>query len=385
MWQAKLLKEHLMRKVLAWMSVFILIPLVACGFGGALASKQPAPTPVVSNEQLQTQVAQLQTQVSEPQVMMPTSTGQPAVDVTPTGALPTVAIETATVQSAAGGQTVPTVTPKPTEAAQAQPTATSTSSASGGQVATVTATTAAASAATATKPAAGPDAPLSQDNPGARMGKATGTDSMNNPDTWIWPTGSDDYSQAVFVNGKQSVKALTTKDGWRLANPKGRDFSNLYVETIFEVKDVCHQDAAGMADHYGIIVRVPELSFPTQGYLFGFNCNGQYSLRSWDWDGQDVRRQDMMMLIDWTTPKDKEGKNIIHSGTRTTNVMGMMTVGSKIRLYANGYYLAEYDHSTNTNIPHLPSGYFGVFVGSRTDTNFTIWVDEMSYWENPQP
>jgi hypothetical protein len=36
-------------------------------------------------------------------------------------------------------------------------------------------------------------------------------------------------------------------------------------------------------------------------------------------------------------------------------------------------------------VPPLPSGHFGVFVGSRTDDNFTVWVDQMSYWNNPQP
>jgi hypothetical protein len=322
---------------------------------------------------------------------VPTNTGQPEGAVIATVALPTVAVATemATVEAATAAPAAPpTATVRATDTSQPVSTETTAPAAGGGQATVAAAPSATAvplAASTATKPPAGPTSPLSADNPGARLGKATSVDPMNNEDTWNWPTGSDDFSLAAFANGRQSVKALTTKDGWRMANPKGDAFSNLYLETVFEVKDTCHSDTAGLADHYGVVVRVPVLQQPNQAYLFGFNCNGQYSLRSWNWDGLDVRRQDMQMLMDWTTPKDKDNKNIINAGLRTTNVMGIMTVGSKIRLYANGYYLAEYDYSGNSKIPHLSSGYFGVFVGSRTDTHFTIWVDEMSYWENPQP
>ncbi len=208
---------------------------------------------------------------------------------------------------------------------------------------------------------------------------------MNNASTWVWPTGSDLYTSAAFVNGKQSVQALTTKDGWRMANPKGHDFANIYLEATINTGDFCHTDVAGMADHYGVIVRVPVLQQPWQGYLMSFNCNGQYSLRSWNWDGMDARRQEMRMLIDWTTPKTADNKNPINAGVRTTNRMGIMTIGSRLRLYANGTFLAEYDTNTNANIPHLSSGFFGVFVGSRTNQKFTIWVDEMSFWDNPTP
>lgn len=361
-----------MRNVISWMSILILLPLVACSFSPGNPQQQSAVTPTKSGDLMQTELSQLLT-------MMPTSTGQPAGGATQAPELPTVAVQTETMAVEEPVGSLITPTPLMTDTPQPQPT-----QAEATVTATLAATATTAATATATSKA-GPTATFSPGDPRARLGSPTSTDPMNNANTWIWPTGSDLYTRSSFSNGKQSIQTLTTKDGWRMANPKGEAFTNIYLEATFNVGDACHSDVAGMADHYGLIVRVPELQRPYQGYLLGFNCNGQYSLRSWNWDGEDVRRQEMRMLIDWTTPKTADNKNPINAGVRATNKMGMMTVGSRLRLFANGAFLAEYDYNTNPNIPHLSSGYFGVFVGSRTDQQFTIWVDEMSYWENPQP
>jgi hypothetical protein len=375
------LKELVMRKIILLMSLLVVFALAGCNLGLNTPAPKPAVlTPTKSGDQMQTEISQMLT-------AMPTGTGQAEVLVTQTPALPTVAVatETPTPESAEGGQPVvatstatQAVPPPPTEAAQVLPTA----------------TTAAAVAPTATlEPTSGPTATPSPGDPRSWLGNPDATDYMDDPNTWSWPLGSDAYTLGRFRNGRQTVKALTTKDGWRLANPipfldPNRDpyeegFSSLYLEATFKVND-CHSDSAPMADHYGLIVRVPYRDEPNQGYLFGFNCNGQYSLRAWDWNGMEIRRQDMQMLVDWT-PAVKDNKNLINIGPNTTNVMGIMTIGSRLRLYANGNFLAEYDFSNNYNIPQIYSGYFGVFVGSRTDTQFTISVDQMSYWENPHP
>jgi hypothetical protein len=59
--------------------------------------------------------------------------------------------------------------------------------------------------------------------------------------------------------------------------------------------------------------------------------------------------------------------------------MGVMMVGSRLLVYANGSLLTEVQDAT------FASGYFGVFVGSDVTDQYTIQVEEMSYWENPQP
>lgn len=354
-----------MRKVFSWMSILIVFSLVACSFAPGNPQKAPATTPTKSGDQMQTEISQMLT-------MMPTNTGQPAGEVTPAPALPTVAVltETPAIEKPAVEVLSPTPTAEATETPRSQIT-------EAGFVPTVTLVTTVTPGPTITK-AIEATATTSSSSP------PTSTDPMDNPYAWNWPTGRDLYTQARFVNGRQSIRALTTKDGWRMANPKlGEGFSNIRVEATLSTGEICQKDNPGMADHYGIIVRVPDLRQPYQGYLFSLSCIGAYSLRSWNWDGMDERRQEMRMLIDWTTPKTSDGKYVINPGTRVTNKMRIDVIGSVISLYANGTFLGKYDYSTNSDIPHLSTGYFGVFVGSRNDTNFTIWVDEMSYWENP--
>lgn len=382
-----------MRKAFSWISVLFVIPLVACSLnaGNPPVGPGPAITPTISGDQMQTEISRLLT-------MMPTGTGQPAVEVTPVPDLPTVAVQTETPAPAVETQppaaetqppatetqspaAIVTETPQPDTGYVATATLISTSAAATGSAAT--ATKAPVAAATATTAPGGAPANIPAGDPRNSLGAPTSTDLMDDPFAWNWPTGSDQFSQASFRNGRLSVQSLTTKDSWRMANPKGQDFTDLYLEATFNVGDTCQKDAPGMADHYGMIVRVPNLRQPWQGYLLAFNCNGQYSLRSWNWDGKDERRQEMRMLIDWTTPAATGNQVPINVGARTTNRMGLMVIGSRLTLYANGIYLAEYDYNTNNNIPHLSSGYFGVFVGSRNDTKFTIWVDEMSYWDRP--
>jgi hypothetical protein len=337
----------------------------------------------------------MQTEISQLLTAMPTGTVQTQGEITQTPNLPTVAVQTETPTQEQTAETVilSTQPPAATETAAPQPltpeagmvaTATLIQTTTPGPAATNTATPAIKGTSGPTAVSTATAAPSAND-PRTWLGSPASTDLMDSPNAWVWPTGQDRYTRSMFRNGRQSVQALTTKDGWRMANPAGREFTDLYLEATFNVGETCQKDAPGMADHYGIIVRVPVLQEPYQGYLYAFNCNGEYSLRSWNWDGMDERRQEMRMLVDWSMPKTADKKIIINAGTRATNKMGIMTIGSKIRLYANGNFLAEYDYNTNNNIPHISSGYFGVFVGSREDTNFTMWVDEMSYWENPKP
>ena len=67
------------------------------------------------------------------------------------------------------------------------------------------------------------------------------------------------------------------------------------------------------------------------------------------------------------------------AGSNVTNRMGIFAVGSRLILYANGQLLTEIQDTL------YPSGYFGIFVGSDVTEDLTVYVDEMSYWLDPQP
>lgn len=188
---------------------------------------------------------------------------------------------------------------------------------------------------------------------------------MDNATHWVWPTGSDQFTSATFSNGKQFVTALTGTDGWRLANPIGSEFTNIYLEATTRT-----ETCAG-SDHYGLYFRVPAVHQPEQGYLFGVTCDGKFSLRKWD--GTAGTKGVMTWLVDWTA------NNAIIAGKNQTNRLGVMMIGDRLLLYANGKLLKEVHDAT------YASGFFGVFVGSDVTDQLTIEIDEMSYWTNPTP
>jgi hypothetical protein len=202
-------------------------------------------------------------------------------------------------------------------------------------------------------------------DPRSKLGSPSSTDPMDNERAWVWPTGSDKFSSASFSNGSMALTALTDVDGWRLANPRGSDFGNLYLEGTF------NSGACKGSDHYGLITRVPVLKDANKGYLFGVTCDGYYSLRRWDGTiGKDGK---MEWLVRWTASQ------AIATGSDKSNRLGMMTVGNRLILYVNGTLLTEVKDST------FSSGYFGVFVGADQTNNLTVRVEDMAYWENPQP
>jgi hypothetical protein len=213
--------------------------------------------------------------------------------------------------------------------------------------------------------AAGPTVTPAPGDPRARLGAPSSTDPMDNASTWIWPTGTDKFTTGSFSGGYQLITALTGTDGWRMANPTGKTFTNLYLEATIRT------GACSGSDHYGLIFRVPEVSEPDQGYLFGITCDGRYSLRRWN--SEVGQKGEMKWLVNWTN------SSAIVSGANQVNRIGAMMVGSRLLLYANGALLTEVQDT------QYPSGNFGVFVGSDATENLTIYVDEMSYWLNPQP
>jgi hypothetical protein len=49
--------------------------------------------------------------------------------------------------------------------------------------------------------------------------------------------------------------------------------------------------------------------------------------------------------------------------------------GTDIRLYANGHKLGEFTDST------FDHGQFGLVIGSVNTQNFSVSVDQVSYWD----
>jgi hypothetical protein len=163
---------------------------------------------------------------------------------------------------------------------------------------------------------------------------------------------SDDFTQGEFKNNELVLTSIGV-DGWTLTWPKITDF---YIEMTATTGD-----CSGM-DRYGLIVRVPE-SFD-RGYLFGFTCDGRYSLRVWD-----PAKKRYSYLIDWTHSDE------ISAGSDKTNRMGLMVKGDEFTLYANG---VELNTATDSR---FDEGRFGPFIGHTETDDFTIYIKEIAYWD----
>lgn len=196
-------------------------------------------------------------------------------------------------------------------------------------------------------------------DPTTKLGGADWSDSMDDGDNW--PTGADKFTDITFADGMMRLTGLTTTDGWRMTYP---ELDNFYLEVTFQVND-CKG-----SDRYGVITRVPVLNSPDRGYLFGFTCDGKFSLRRWN--ASIGAKGEMINLIAWKTSA------AINTGSSQTNRLGLMAVGDRLILYANGQNIGEVKDST------FAKGYFGIFVGARETEDFTIRVDQVRVWKNPE-
>ncbi len=338
-----------------------IIPVLLLVF--MLAGCFPSTTSAPSDDDMATRVAGLLTQMPAPSVEpSATWTDLPAVEIT----------EPATA--------TPTETPVPTETPLPSATTAPTETATMEATATVTVTeeqpmeyiSTTAPTSTLAPSGGGVNTPPPTLTPGSitavndirnKLGVPTGVDTMDNALTWNWPVGNNKFTNIDFQNGMMRMTGLTKDSGWRL--PLLTATSDVYAEMT-----VAAQDCSG-ADNYGIIFRVPVFREADRGYLFALSCEGQYAL--WKWDGKQEPDGKSTMLIQWRN-SDK-----INAGSGAFNRMGVMAFGDQLLLYINGVKVDEARDSS------FVGGNFGVFVNPSDAENFTIWVDDMSYWTYVNP
>jgi hypothetical protein len=329
--------------------IMVLIPflLVSCSALSALNPKQP-----LSDAEMATRVAQLLSTMTTPTeeivfpptatLGMPTATLETLPTETSTPEVIEVVTETLTpTVEGVGGDDEPTST-----AMVVLPTLEAT--------ATLQATAQASATATLNVPAT---------DPTLKLGNATGSDPFDSSTKWAWPTGADDFTDVQFKDGAMLTTNLN-KDaaGWR--------FPLLNQQTDSYIELTANSGTCSGKDSYGIIFRVPVLQAPDQGYLYQVTCDGYYRL--WKWDGKAGTKGVALNLLSWKKSAE------IHAGADQTNRLGVMVVGKKITLYMNGVLLGSASDESFT------TGYFGVFVHSGSDTNYTVKFDAMKYWENPK-
>jgi hypothetical protein len=302
-------------------------------------------SPESSDDDMATRVAQILTdeapEVAQPE--QPELAAPPASETTLTileaSNTPETASEAIIITPTASA-TVPTATPTITDTPEPTPTGTTTLT-------------------NIPEPSTTPPA----SDPRTILGPAAATDMMNDANTWHWPTGSQQYTSISFDDGFMAFTGLTDVAGWRL--PMTSAATDLYIEMTVRTGECTGED------NYGIIYRIPVFHEADRGYLFTVSCDGRYRLTKWD--GKEGENGAGVRLITW------RGSGYIKVGPNQTNRIGVMTIGNRFYLFANGYWLNRDFILEDSDNPY-PGGHFGIFVTSKETENFTIYVDEMSYW-----
>ena len=196
-----------------------------------------------------------------------------------------------------------------------------------------------------------PTESIAADDPRLRLGEPDWRDTFK--DGGNWSLYEDEHVRFDVSDGVLIMTAFQAdgRDSWMLTRPEPL---NYYLEIT-----AAPQDCSGL-DRYGVIFRTDA----EEGYLFGFSCDGQYSLRRWN--GEDFK-----MLVDWTSSPD------IRAGADQTNRMGLMVQDDQFTLYANGNRLAEASDDSYSE------GGLGLFVAAKETEDFNVQVSEVAYWELP--
>jgi hypothetical protein len=212
-----------------------------------------------------------------------------------------------------------------------------------------TATAAPTATATATLT---PTATVAAGDPRQTLGSPTWSDSLE--DGRNWGQYEDEHTRVEARDGELALTALNPDgwSGWSLSWPQ---LKNSYLEAAI-LPGAC----SGL-DRYGVVVRAEGSD---QAYLYGFTCDGRFSLRKWDGE-------------EFTAVQDWIPSNAINTSPGATNRVGIMMRGDRYGLYANGSLLAEVVDQAYSE------GTIGLFVASANTPAFTVRVQEVAYWDLP--
>lgn len=197
---------------------------------------------------------------------------------------------------------------------------------------------------------------ISLEDPRATLGPPTWQDTFDNENNWT--LFDDECFKSEIENGKYIMTNKTAPSAtcWEVTWPR---IQNFYLETTSNTTESCEG-----TDRYGMIFRAPD---PSQGYLFGLTCDGNYGMARWD---PDEKQWDYFVEF---TPSE-----VINAGPDQTNRIGVMADGDHFGLYINGFLVTEVDDDT-----YLEEGLIGYFIGPTVTEDFQVNYDELAYWEKP--
>lgn len=195
-----------------------------------------------------------------------------------------------------------------------------------------------------------------EEDPRTILGAPTWQDKFDDDRNW---TLFDDVCFKSEIDGGKYI--MTSKNApsatcWEVTWPR---IQNFYLETT----SITTEDCEG-TDRFGIIFRAPD---PSQGYLFGLTCDGNYGMARWD---PEENQWDYFVEF---TPSEH-----INAGPNQTNRLGVKADDDRFGLYINGILVTEV---TDDTFPD--EGLIGYFIGATETEDFQVTYDELVYWDMP--
>lgn len=195
-----------------------------------------------------------------------------------------------------------------------------------------------------------PEATVTPDDWKAQLGQPSFQDPLTNGDGWYL---SDDDQTTISATGGALVLTSLNAIGWHGWSLNYRKMTDFYLEATIKT-GICSG-----SDQYGLVFRSPDFQ---KGYFFTVTCSGDYVLRAFDGS-----------VFSAITAVNSSAS--IKAGANQVNRLGVKAIGSKIELYANDQLLGTIQDSTFDQ-----SGTFGVFIAGYDTPNFSIALDDISYW-----
>jgi uncharacterized protein YraI len=190
-------------------------------------------------------------------------------------------------------------------------------------------------------------------DPAAFLGEPSGADNFDTFNNWTLFDNKCFKSEITGTQYVMTAKGLAGIACWEVSWPL---LENFYLETMVEMPQSCQP-----LDRFGVLFRAPDNN---QGYLYGYTCDGQFTLTAWDGD------ETTSVLVPLTA------SSAIDASPGAKNRMGLLVQGADFYLYANGLFLAQAQ-----DVTYLDPGKIGYYVRAAVEEQpFTVAYDYLKIW-----
>ena len=196
-----------------------------------------------------------------------------------------------------------------------------------------------------------PSGASAPNNPALLLGDPDGMDTFDNANNWSLFDAQCFKSEITGGMFVMTSKGIEGQACWEVSWPKIQDF---YTEVTIEMPASCNPK-----DRFGMIFRAPDNN---RGYLYGLNCEGEYSMTKWD--GYET-----------TVIVESNTNQMIATGSGISNRIGVLASADNYYLYVNGQYIGQ-----GTDSAFIGDGKIGFFVRAATNQGFKARFDDLAIW-----